>query len=133
MKKALLMTFITFTLGLSLQAKEVSLRVAYYKNLFGHIHKNASRYSQSLSTIGCGHPIKILGVKGREIVSGDFNKVKVGPYKGYIDKKYLVRKKPQCFQDRYPRFFDNIGLSLTDMYYWGKLYDQYIYGRSQVQ
>lgn len=126
---------LTLFLGLneSLKAKEVSLRVAYYKNLFGHIHKSASRYSQSLSTIGCGHPIKILGVKGKEIVTGSFNKVKVGPYQGYIDKKYLTSKKPTCFQDRYPRFFDNIGLSLTDMYYWGKLYDQYIYGRSTVQ
>lgn len=134
MMKRILLTFI-LTLGLvhMVQAKETSLRVAYYKNLFGHIHKSASRYSQSLSTIGCGHPIKVLGMKGKEIVTGNFNKVKVGPYKGYIDKKYLTSKKPTCFQDRYPRFFDNIGLSLTDMYYWGKLYDQYVYGRSTVQ
>lgn len=114
-------------------SSEKSVRVSYYNNLFGHIHKNASRYSQSLSTIGCGHPIKILGVKGEEISSGEFYKVKVGPYVGFIDKKYLSSKKPTCFQDRYPRFFDNVGLSLTDMYYWGKLYDQYAYGRSTVQ
>ncbi len=124
-----------FSLIFNLQAfaSEKSVRVSYYKNLFGHIHKNASRYSQSLSTIGCGHPIKILGNKGKEVISGDFFKVKVGPYTGFIDKKYLSSKKPNCFQDRYPHFFDNVGLSLTDMYYWGKLYDQYAYGRSTVQ
>lgn len=133
MKRIVAILLFTLLFGLSIQAKEQAVRVVYYKNLFGHIHKNASRYSQSLSTIGCGHPIKILGYKGKEIVTGTFNLVKVGPYKGYIDKKYLVSKKPSCFQDKYPRFFDNIGLSLTDMYYWGKLYDQYIYGRSTVQ
>ena len=117
----------------SFAKKEKTLRIVYYKNLFGHIHKNPSRYSQSLSTISCGHPIKILGLEGKEIQSGDFSKVKVGPYVGYIDRKYLSSRKRQCFQDRYPRFFDNIGLSLSDMYYWGKLYDQYVYGRSTVQ
>lgn len=132
MKRLVLLSL--FSLSLCSFAKgEKTLRVAYYKNLFGHIHKNASRYSQSLSTISCGHPIKVLGVKGQEVQSGDFYKVKVGPYVGFIDRKYLSSKKQNCFQDRYPRFFDNIGLSLSDMYYWGKLYDQYVYGRSAVQ
>ncbi len=116
-----------------LQAKEKRVRVAYYNHLFGHIHKNPSRYSISLSTISCGHPISILGKKGKEIKSGQFYKVKVGPYVGFISEKYLNRKKPTCFQDKYSRFFDNLELSLTDMYYWGKLYDQYVYGRSTVQ
>ena len=132
MKRFLFLSFLLISTS-SFSKGEKTLRVAYYKNLFGHIHKNPSRYSQSLSTISCGHPIKILGHKGREIQSGKFNKVKVGPYVGYIDRKYLTAKKKQCFQDRYPRFFDNIGLTLSDMYYWGKLYDQYVYGRSTVQ
>lgn len=114
-------------------ASETTSRVMYFGQLFGHIHKNASRYSQSLSTIGCGHPIKILKDKSGEITRNEFFKVKVGPYVGFIAKGYLKPKKVQCFQDRYPRFFDNLGLSLTDMYYWGKLYDQYVYGRSTVQ
>ena len=114
-------------------AKEKRVKVAYYNHLFGHIHKNPSRYSISLSTISCGHPISILGNKGKEVRSGQFYKVKVGPYTGYISKKYLNDKKPQCFQDKYSRFFDHMDLSLTDMYYWGKLYDQYVYGRSTVQ
>ena len=132
MKKIILLTFVLFSVSV-LSKKETTVKVVYYKNLFGHIHKNPSRYSQSLSTISCGHPIKILGVKGQEIQSGDFSKVKVGPYVGYIDRKYLSSRKKECFQDRYPRFFDNIGLTLSDMYYWGKLYDQYVYGRSTVQ
>lgn len=127
--------FLIFTLFLSSTtfSKEKTSRVMYFNKLFGHIHKNASRYSQSLSTIGCGHPIKILKDKRGEIIRNNFHKVKVGPYVGYISQKYLKSKKSKCFQDRFPRFFDNLGLSLTDMYYWGKLYDQYVYGRSTVQ
>lgn len=127
------MTFLLVILSISTFSKETTSRVAYFSKLFGHIHKNPSRYSQSLSTIGCGHPIKVLQGKGGEIVVNEFHKVSVGPYTGYISKKYLRSKKVSCFQDRYPRFFDNLGLSLTDMYYWGKLYDQYVYGRSTVQ
>jgi len=123
-----------FFLGIySPYAADKVSRVVYFKKLFGHIHKNPSRYSQSLSTIGCGHPIKVLVNKGREEYGKGFYKVKVGPYEGYISKLYLNDKKPNCFQDKYPRFFDNLELSLTDMYYWGKLYDQYVYGRSTIQ
>ncbi len=119
--------------------KKRLLHVAYYKNIFGHIHKNPSRYSQSLSTIECGHPVKIYVLVNlqnkskQELFEGRFHYVKVGPYEGYIDKSYLTLKRGDCFQDRFPRFFDHLELELTDMYYWGKLYDQYVYGKSRVQ
>lgn len=131
-KVIILLTFLLLSPS-GFSKNETTQKIVYYKNLFGHIHKNPSRYSQSLSTISCGHPIKILGIKGKEIQIGGFSKVKVGPYVGYIDRKYLSSRKMECFQDRYPRFFDNIGLTLSDMYYWGKLYDQYVYGRSTIQ
>ena len=137
MKCSNLMLFFIFIFALSAPktafSKEMVSRVLYFDKLFGHIHKSPSRYSQSLSTIGCGHPIKILKTKKGEILENGFYKVKEGPYYGFISKKYLNKKKIICFQDSYPRFFDNLELSLTDMYYWGKLYDQYVYGRSTVQ
>ena len=82
------------------------------------------------------HTVAYLKVMGNTEVSSSgvsFLKVKVGPYVGYISKGYLRGKKPECFADEFPRFFDNLNLSLTDMYYWGKLYDQYITGRSRVK
>lgn len=115
------------------------LRVEYYKPMFGHIHRNPSRYSSSMSTISCGHPVKIYKLENKKggqaqiEFNEDWNFVKVGPYEGYIRKEYLSRKKPQCFQDKYPKFFDEIGLELADLYYWGKLYDQYIQGKSRVK
>lgn len=125
-------------LPISAAAKKEILRVAYFRPIFGHVHRNPSRYSSSLTTISCGHPIKVLKLvpkKGRPVTV--FNKVwhfvKVGPYEGYIDGKYLKEKKTNCFQDRYPKFFDSLELDLTELYYWGRLYDQYVFGKSRVK
>lgn len=113
------------------------IKVSYLKNIFGQIHLNPSRYSTSLTTISCGHPVKVFEV---EELSGEsrvlFNDiwlyVKVGGYEGYINKNFLSNSKPLCFQDSYPKFFDQFDLDLTELYYWGRLYDQYIQGKSKV-
>ncbi len=121
------------------QFKKKILQVAYYKNTFGHIHKNPSRYSQSLSTIECGHPVKIYALeteKGKplqELFEERFRYVEVGPYQGYIDQTYLAPKKVSCLQDKYPKFFEHLDLNLSEMYHWGKLYDHYAYGKSRVK
>ena len=120
-------------LSLSAKAKSDVSRVVYFNQLFGHIHKNPSRYSQSLSTIECGHPVKVMKEKGSEFISGNYIKVKVGPYLGYIDQVYLSSKKEKCISDKYPKFFNALDLSLADMFYWGKLNDQYVQGESKVQ
>ena len=107
--------------------------IKYYGKSFGHIHKSPSKYSQSLSTLACNHPVKVLNLNGQTLWGDAFHFVKVGPYRGYIHKDYLTNKRSQCVQDKYPRFFDELNLSISDMYYWGKLYDQYIIGKSQVR
>lgn len=114
-------------------------KVSYFKLLFGHIHRNPSRYSNSLSTLSCGHPVKVFewsnqGSKEKTLdVNEDWYFVQVGPYRGYMLKESLSEKKPNCLQDQYPRFFDSIGLELTDMYYWGKLNDHFLNGKSRVR
>jgi len=120
------------------KAKKDMIRLSYFRPIFGHVHRNPSKYSSSLTTISCGHPVKVYKLtpkKGRAVTL--FNKiwhyVKVGPYEGYIDKKYLASSKPDCFQDRYPKFFDSLELDLTELYYWGRLYDQYVFGKSRVR
>ena len=141
--------FAVFFLGAFLAVKDVYpdpssslkklLYVAYYKNTFGHLHKNPSRYSQSLSTISCGHPFKVYALVNpdnkseRSLFEKYFRYVKAGPYEGYIDKRHLSFHKEACFQNQFPVFFENLNLTLTDMYYWGKLYDQYRYGKSKVK
>ena len=117
-------------------AKRKYVRVAYFKNIFGHIHQNTSKYSTSLSTLSCGHPVKIYkkqykGGHSQIIFNEKWNMVKVGPYQGYIQAEFLSKTKVKCFQDKYPKFFDEMKLEISDMYYWGRLYDQYVTGNSK--
>ena len=120
------------------KSKKEILRIAYFKPIFGHVHRNASPYSSSLTTISCGHPIKVYKIipkSGRPVTvfNKKFHFVKVGPYEGYVSIDYLSEKKVDCFQDRYPKFFDELDMDLTELYYWGRLYDQFIFGKSRVQ
>ena len=136
MIKKISLLFTIFTICLfSVQAKKTKKirKVSFYSKIFGHIHKSPSKYSQSLSTIACGHPVKVLSLNGREEWGKGFYFVQAGPYEGYIHREYLSDKGPECVQDQYPRFFDKLNLSISDMYYWGKLYDQYARGRSKVR
>lgn len=111
-------------------AKDEVVAVAYFNEVFGHIHMNPDRQSQSLSTIACGHPLRIL--KQKEEQEG-FKLVKAGPYKGFIHQSLLSQKQPTCIQESYPKFFDLLNLSLSEMYFWGKLQDQAVEGKSKVQ
>ncbi len=138
MKKAL---FLLFLFSLSSHAEDNKLKllkISYLKNMFGHIHQNASASSTSLTTLSCGHPIKIYEVTDRRgkkfsIFGGRFVYASAGNYYGYIQTDFLVDKKPKCFQAKYPKFFDALNLEITDLFYWGKLYDQYSYGKSTVR
>lgn len=105
----------------------------YYRNMFGHIHQNASRYSVSLTTVSCGHPVTVISSKNEEKKTDGWVMVKAGPYEGYLLENSLSEKRVDCFQDRYVKFFDNMDLPLTDMYYWGRFYDQLVEGKSKVR
>lgn len=114
------------------------IKISYLKNIFGHIHQNASRFSTSLTTLACGHPIKVYEVtqrsgKKESIFGPGFHYVSAGNYFGYIQSDSLVDKRPTCFQDRYPKFFDAFNLSITELYYWGRLYDHFSQAKSTVR
>ncbi len=105
--------------------KSKYLGIYYANTFFGNIHRNPSRYSDSLTTIACGHPLKIY--QDKEAIEG-WRKVFIGESKGFVLVEILSEKKPVCFQEQYPKFFDGLGLDLSDMYYWGRLFDQAITG-----
>ncbi len=113
------------------------LKVAYFKELMGNVHQNSSRYSQTLTTISCNHPVKILRTVSddREQIfygNGEWVQVQVGPFVGFLLKDLLAEKKVECFQDQYPKFFEEMQLGITDLYYLGRLNDQYISGKSKA-
>lgn len=107
-------------------------RVAYYKNMFGNVHQNPLKTSNVLTTLSCGQPIQIIKVLDNS-VPNDWEKVKVGPYIGFIKKDFLLDKRPKCFQDSYSKFFDKFNFDIAELYYWAKLYDQYLIDKSGLK
>lgn len=116
-----------------------TLGVKYFSRMMGNVHQNPSRYSQVMTTISCNHPVKILketSKDGKEFVlygENNWYMVSVGPYEGYIMVNYLGDKKNVCFEEEYSKFFEGLNLSITDLYYWARLYDQYVQGKSKVR
>lgn len=103
-----------------------------YLNIFmGHLHKNPTKLSSSLTTLQCGHALKVLESDAVNPPK-DWMYVSAGDDKGFIHSTSLSSSRPDCFQEKYPRFYNNLNLDLTDMYYWGRLYDHYSSGKSKV-
>jgi hypothetical protein len=118
--------------------KKTVVRIAFLNKMFAHVHQNASRYSTAITTLSCGHPVKIYKVTENTGHSAEtFNKsykfIKVGPYDGYILKNLLSSSRPKCFQDKFPRFFDQFEMDIAQMYNWGRLNDLYLLKRTRVR
>lgn len=109
---------------------------AYFNQIFGHIHQNPSRYSTSLTNIACAHPVRIKAVvegeREQRVFAGNWKLIQAGPYLGYVKKTFLSQQRPPCFQDRYPRFFEQLELSISEMHFWGRLYDHFLIERSEL-
>lgn len=116
----------------SISTDEKVLGVFYMKPLFGHVHQSSVRTSASLTTIQCAHPVKVIE-SSKVSASKEWSYVQVADYRGFILKEYLSEKKPDCIQGKYPKFFDKLNMDLSELYYWGRLYDQYIQGETRVK
>ena len=116
-----------------LSFSSLEAKVHYLKNMYAHIHSLPSVYSSSRTIISCGHPVEVLEIsrEKRKLVD-KWSHVRASGQKGYILKSLLSIKRPDCFQDKYPRFFSEIDLSMDEIHHWGRLYDLYIYGKSKV-
>ena len=104
----------------------------YFNKFLGHLHKNPSRSSSSLTTIQCAYPVKVIADSSTTTPPG-WILAKVGDDKGFIQSVFLSEQRPDCFQEQYPKFYLNLNLDLTDMYYWGRLNDQYLIEESKVK
>lgn len=118
--------------------KKSIIGIRYFSKSMGNVHQNPSRYSLVLTTISCNHPVKVMketSADGKEFIlyaDDKWNLVNVGPYEGYVMSEYLSDKKNECFEEEYSKFFDGLNLSVNELYYWARLYDQYVSGKSQV-
>lgn len=120
-----------FTYAETVATDEKVVGVFYMNPLFGHVHQSPIRTSASLTTIQCAHPLKVLE-SSKVSVSAEWAYVQVADYKGFILKSYLSERKPKCIQGKYPKFFDALNLDLSELYYWGRLYDHYVESETRV-
>jgi len=126
------MKFVLFFFLLTLinLTKALASDVVYLTTFLGHVHQSPSRLSPSLTTIQCGHPIKVIK-ESNVVVSDDWERVQVADWKGFVWKKHISPSKPDCYQGRYPKFVDAFNLDLTELYYWGRLNDHWEEGRAE--
>ncbi len=106
--------------------------IYYFTPTFGHVHQSAVRTSASLTTIQCSHPLKVIE-SSKVSVGAEWSYVQVAEYRGFVLKEFLAEKRPDCFQGKYPKFFDAFNLDLAELYYWGRLNDQFIHGETRVK
>ncbi len=128
--ESLIKFVLIFFLVLPVFGKEKVVGRLYFQNFLGHVHKNPSKDSTSLTVVQCSHSVKVLEIKNK---IEDWTYVQVGDDKGYIQTKFLDAKRPECFQAKYPKFYLEMGLDITEMYFWGRLYDQYAQGKSRIK
>ena len=102
----------------------------YYTNFLGHVHQHPLKDSNSVTIVQCSHYVKVLKKEG---LDSDWVYIQVGEDKGFVLRKFLSDKKPSCFQEKYPKFYQSLNLNLSEMYYWGRLYDQFSRGKSQLK
>lgn len=102
----------------------------YFNEFMGHVHESPDRSSTSLTTVQCAHAVKVLKI-ANEVPGWIYSQV--GEDKGYIQSQFLSSTRPKCFQEKYSRFYVNLGLDITEMYFWGKLYDHYDMGKSKIK
>lgn len=136
--KIIVLLFISITYSYGAD-KKVLDKVMYVKSLFAQVHKSPSKYSNYMTTTECGHPVKVYKMISKKnssvriLFNRSWHLVKVGAYEGYMNAIQLSSRKTVCFQAKYPKFFDSIDLGINDMFYWGKLYDQYVTGKSRAR
>ncbi|MFZ4712302.1 MAG: hypothetical protein ACOYL6_01205 [Bacteriovoracaceae bacterium] len=125
MKKTFFL-FSLFLFGMQIsKADDQVVGIYYIKSMFTHVHQTTNANSVSLTTVACGHPLKVLKTEKTKTITWYYTEV--GAHKGYVQEDFTTSTKPDCFQGNYPIFFNGLNLDLSQMYYWGRLNDQYIH------
>lgn len=100
----------------------------FIKEDFISVGQNSFRGSTPLTLLSCGHRVKTVQNSAQK---PGWIFIEVGPYRGFVKRHFLKGKKPICFQDKFPKFFQEFEIGLTDMLYWAQLNDQYFEGKTK--
>ncbi|MBF0359583.1 MAG: hypothetical protein HQK49_01135 [Oligoflexia bacterium] len=107
--------------------------IFYLNRLFANIHQRPSSDSNSVLAIACAHPLKVYEDPA-ESTHAQWALVNSEKVDGYIMKAFISEQRNNsCFQNIYPQFFNLLNLDVTQIYYWGRLQDHFISGKSKVK
>jgi hypothetical protein len=104
--------------------------IYYFNQMFGHILETPQPNAASVSTIPCQFPLRMSTTQSENDL---WHRVEAQDLKGFVLKEYLSSSKVDCFQEKYPKFFEQLNLDVSEMYYWGRLYQNFSLGKSEVQ
>ena len=110
---ALLIAFSTFV-NLDVIAA-ATMNNLYIQNSFVHLKDFVSSHSSYSQTLMCGTPVELI----KEL--SDHYQVRYDKKVGFIPKSSAVKSPAQCFQEKYPVFFQSLNIDNADLFYWGKL------------
>jgi hypothetical protein len=128
--------FLFWTLFFDLNATSLPVVNDLYFTLFsGHLHQGPNAQSTSLKILNCGDKLKVITSDKEEKTNSKFEWVKLqtGNYIGFVRKDFISNDQPSCFNNKYLKFVEKFNLEITDKYNWGRLYDNYVWGKSKVK
>jgi hypothetical protein len=116
-------------------AQTPAIKDVYFNLYSGHLHQGPNPQSTSLKVLSCGDILKVIPNEKEETPHSKFNwnKLQTASYVGYVRQEFLSAEPPNCFNNKYLKFVEQFKLELTDKYNWGRLYDQYVLGKSKVK
>ena len=94
----------------------------FIKKNFVILGQNPMPSTNPISILSCGNKVKVIPRKYQ--VPKKWSFVRVGSFEGYVKDQFLAKKKPQCFEDRFPKFHNSFRIKLSEMYYWARLNHQ---------
>ena len=98
----------------------------YVEKQFIHLHKNKSINSITLVTLSCGQRVKVISS------SKGWSEVKSGSYKGFSLSRNLSKKNPECLGQKYSKVYNDLDLTMLDIYKMGRLEDLFIHGEIKL-
>lgn len=119
-----IIVFSTFSFGQNIVSR------MYFNEFMGHVHKTPDNDSSSLTAVQCGFKVKVLKSK---LADNIWSYVQVGEDKGFIENSRLSDQRPSCFQGKYQDYYNSLNLDLTDLYYLGKLSEQFVSRESKAK
>lgn len=139
MKGIILSLLLTLSLEGHAQVK-VTTKVAklgYVSSMFAQLYSGPNRDMEIYTTLECGHPVKILSRsdgKTEEMIFGrGWYLIKAAGHEGFVQARFVSESKvTDCFNQQYPKYYDALNLTISEMYYWGRLKNVYNYGESKA-